>query len=215
MKSKVKSIFKIIRSVICWLCIAVLVIAVVVMLTAKIKGTQPSLFGYSVYRVSSGSMEPELSVGDIILAKAVGDPMTLKVGDVVTYKGSGELSGKLITHKIIVAPQEEDGEIMLQTKGIANEIADSPINADRVVSVMICEIEFLEYFYNYFFSPWGLLTIIALIIIVFIDELIVLVKTVTGNEKKPEQKSIDEIISRIKTEESPEQDGEADNNDAD
>lgn len=192
----IKKIFDVLSLVI----IAVLVVSVVISFVAKINGTTPSVFGYSVYRVSSGSMEPELAIGDVILGKSVDDPKNIKVGDVVTYKGSGELSGMLITHKVIVAPYEENGEIMLQTKGVANEVPDSPIGADRVVSVVVTKIEFLDKFYNFFFSPWGLLTIIALIIIVFIDELIVLLKTITGNDKKPKSQSIDDIIGKIQAE---------------
>jgi len=194
--------------VLCWVVIAVLVISVIISVVSRFMGTNPSLFGYSVFRVSSGSMSPELEVGDVILGKSVDDPMNIKVGDIVTYKGSGELSGKLITHKVIVAPEEVDGEIMLQTKGVANEIADSPINADRVVSVVISELKFLESFYNFFFSPWGLLAIIALIIIVFIDEVIVIIKNLTGNDVKREKKDINDIIGRIKNEDATDTDAE-------
>lgn len=200
MKNKVKKAFKIFRTVICWLCIAVLVLVVISVLTAKIKGENPSVFGYSIYRVSSGSMSPELEVGDVILGKAVDDPMEITVGDIVTYEGRGELSGMLITHKVIVAPHEEEGIIKLQTKGVANEIPDSPINVDRVVSVVINKVEFLTAFYDYFFSPWGLLTAIALIILVFIDELIIMVKTIAGFDKTQKHKSIDEIIDRMQNE---------------
>ncbi len=194
--------------VLCWVVIAVLVISVIISVASRFMGTNPSLFGYSVFRVSSGSMSPELEVGDVILGKSVDDPMNIKVGDIVTYKGSGELSGKLITHKVIVAPEEVDGEIMLQTKGVANEIADSPISADRVVSVVISELKFLESFYNFFFSPWGLLVIIALIIIVFIDEVIVIIKNLTGNDVKREKKDINDIIGRIKNEDATDTDAE-------
>lgn len=197
---KVLKTCKRIFDILCWIVIALLVVSVVISVISRFSGGTPSAFGYSVYRVSSGSMEPELEVGDVILGKTVNDPMSIKVGDVVTYKGSGELEGMLITHKVIVAPQEQDGVIMLQTKGIANDIPDSPISADRVVSVVISEIEFLEYFYNFFFSPWGLLAIIALIIIVFIDEVIAIIRNISGNESKEEKKDINDIIGRIKSE---------------
>lgn len=205
---KALKIGKKIFDVLCWVVIAVLVISVIISVVSRFMGTNPSLFGYSVFRVSSGSMSPELEVGDVILGKSVDDPMNIKVGDIVTYKGSGELSGKFITHKVIVAPEEVDGEIMLQTKGVANEIADSPINADRVVSVVISELKFLESFYNFFFSPWGLLAIIALIIIVFIDEVIVIIKNLTGNDVKREKKDINDIIGRIKNEDATDTDAE-------
>ncbi|MBQ7810454.1 MAG: signal peptidase I [Clostridia bacterium] len=201
MKLKLKKVFRILRTVLCWLCIALLLIVVISLVTAKIQGSYPSVFGHSIYRVSSGSMSPELEVGDVILGKSVSDPMDIKVGDIVTYKGSGELSGMLITHKVIVAPEEVDGVLTLQTKGIANEIPDSPISAERVVSVVVCEVEFLAAFYNFFFSPWGLLTVIALIILVFIDEVIAIIRNLTGNDLKTEKKDINEIIGRIKSEE--------------
>jgi len=209
MKKAVK-IGKKIFDILCWIIIAVLVITVVMSVISRFKGTNPTVFGYSVYRVSSGSMSPELEVGDVILSKAVDDPMDIKVGDIVTYKGSGELTGMLITHKVIVAPEEVEGEIMLQTKGVANEIADTPINADRLVSVFICRVEILEAFYNFFFSPWGLLIIIALIILIFIDEVIAIIKSITGNTSKAEKKDINDIINRIKIEEENSPDSHSD-----
>ena len=65
-KSKLYNTLKIIKNIICWALIIVLTFAVVYFLSAKINGGIPSLFGYSVLRVSSGSMEPRLSVGDVI-----------------------------------------------------------------------------------------------------------------------------------------------------
>lgn len=197
---KALKIGKKIFDILSWILIAVLVLTVIFTVVSRINNSTPSLFGYSIYRVSSGSMSPELEVGDVILGKAVDDPMEITVGDIVTYEGRGELSGMLITHKVIVAPHEEEGIIKLQTKGVANEIPDSPINVDRVVSVVITKVEFLTAFYDFFFSPWGLLTAIALIILVFIDELIIMVKTIAGFDKTQKPKSIDEIIDRMQNE---------------
>lgn len=198
---KVIKVLKKIFDIFSWVLIAVLVASVIISVIAKFNGTNPSIMGYSVYRVSSGSMEPELMVGDVILGKKVDDPMTIKEGDVITYKGSGTLEGKLITHKVIVAPVEENGVISLQTQGIANNVPDAPITADRVVSVVVKEVAFLTAFYNFFFSPWGLLAIVALIILVFIDEVIAIIRSTIGLElpKKKDKVDINDIIDRIKT----------------
>lgn len=197
---KVLKIGKKIFDVLSWVIIVVLVITVIASLVSRINNSNPSLFGYSIYRVASGSMSPELEIGDVILGKSVDDPMEIEVGDVVTFEGKGELSGKLVTHKVIVAPHEEDVVIKLQTKGVANEIPDSPITADRIVSLVVTKVEFLTAFYDYFFSPLGLLTAIGLIILVFIDELIVMIKTIAGYDNKKKPQSIDEIIGRIQNE---------------
>ncbi|MDO5125726.1 MAG: signal peptidase I [Ruminococcus sp.] len=194
---KAKSIINVLLLVV----IAVLAISIMMSLVARINGTAPEFFGYSIFRVSSGSMEPELMVGDVILSESTVDINGIKPGDIVTYRGSGNLSGKLITHKVITAPYEEEGETFLQTKGTANEVADTPISADRVESVMICKLTFLNKFYDFFFSSWGLLAMVALIIFVFVDELIVFIKTVTGNQSMKNRESINEIIERLQAEE--------------
>lgn len=197
---KVTNAIKLIIDIFCWVLIGVLVVSIIFSVIAHYTGTIPSAFGYTICRVSSGSMEPQLEVGDVILGKKVYEPENLKVGDVVTYKGSGILEGEFITHMVIVEPHTEDGVLMLQTKGIANEIPDSPIKADDVVSVMLREVGFLKYFYDFFLSPWGLLTIVFLIIIVFIDEVISLIRNLSGEPKSVKNIDIDDIISRVKEE---------------
>ena len=195
---KVFNVFKCVIDIFCWVLIGVLLVSIIFSVIAHYRGTIPSAFGYTICRVSSGSMEPQLEVGDVIVGKKVTEPEKLKVGDIITFKGSGSLEGKFITHQIIVEPHREDGVLMLQTKGTANEIPDSPIKADSVVSVMIKEVGFLNHFYNFFLSPWGLITIVFLIIIVFIDEVISLIRNLSGNTKTVKNPDIDEIISKIK-----------------
>lgn len=201
-KNKFVRVLLTIKNVICWAMIVCLALLIVTMIYTRIKGEVPSVFGYSILRVSSGSMEPELMVGDVILDKNVDDVQNLKVGDVITYEGSGELSGMLVTHKVIKAPyQSEDGTYYLQTKGVANEVADKEISADRVVSIMVCKIPQLDALYNLFLSPWGLLIFIVLIVLIFFDELVAFVRAVTGNSKSAKDAAdINEIIERLTAE---------------
>ncbi len=191
-----------IKNIICWTLIVCLAFLIVMMIYSRIKGEVPSVFGYSILRVSTGSMEPELMVGDVILDKDVDDVQSIKVDDVITYRGSGELSGMLITHKVVKAPYlAEDGTYYLQTKGIANEIADKEISADKVVSVMVCKIPQLDALYNFFLSPWGLVVFIVLIVLIFFDELVAFVRALTGNTKSAKDATdINEIIERLSAE---------------
>ena len=204
-KNKVFRIIKLIKNIICWTLIAVLVFTLVVFFMSRINGSTPSVFGYSIFRVSSGSMEPELMVGDIILDKTVDNPEDLKVGDVITFKSS-DYGDLLVTHKVIKAPYEENGKLMLQTKGIANEVEDKPISIDNVKGIMICKVDYLDTVYNVFLSPWGLLILIALIVIIFFDEIITIVKILTNNDKSvKEADDINEIIDRLQAEKLKEQ----------
>ncbi len=204
-KNKVFRIIKLIKNIICWSLIAVLVFTLVVFFMSRINGSTPSVFGYSIFRVSSGSMEPELMVGDIILDKTVDNPEDLKVGDVITFKSS-DYGDLLVTHKVIKAPYEENGKLMLQTKGIANEVEDKPISVDNVKGIMICKVDYLDTVYNVFLSPWGLLILIALIVIIFFDEIITIVKILTNNDKSvKDADNINEIIDRLQAEKLKEQ----------
>ncbi|WP_405355385.1 signal peptidase I [Ruminococcus sp.] len=201
-RNKAVRILLAIKNIICWMLIVCLAFLIVMMIYSRIKGEVPSVFGYSILRVSTGSMEPELMVGDVILDKDIDDVQSIKVDDVITYRGSGELSGMLITHKVIKAPYlAEDGTYYLQTKGIANEIADKEISADKVVSVMVCKIPQLDALYNFFLSPWGLVVFIVLIVLIFFDELVAFVRALTGNTKSAKDATdINEIIERLSAE---------------
>lgn len=73
--------------------------------------------GYRGYTVMSGSMEPVIATGDLVINQPIG-PFDARVGDVVTFLDPGG-SGRLITHRvqsIDVTPQLVD----VVTKGDAN-----------------------------------------------------------------------------------------------
>lgn len=199
-----KRVFKIAKrvlDVVSILLIAVMVLTIVISMVSRINGNAPSFFGYTIYRVASGSMEPELMVGDVILDKDVKDPLELKVDDIITFMGSGELDGVYVTHKIIKAPYDDGTGFMLQTQGVANELADEPIPVEKVKGIFICKVPFLDAVYNVFLSPWGLLIIIGLIIFIFFGEIVNLVRAITGNINDDDAgEDINEIIARVQRE---------------
>ena len=210
-KEKIFKILNIVKKVLCGVLISVFVVTALFTFISKVNGEIPSFFGYTIYRVSSGSMEPELMVGDVILSKNVDDPSELKIGDVVTFNGSGEFSGMIVTHEVIKAPYiNEQGVEMLQTKGIANEIADDEITSESVLSKMVCKIAFLQHLYNFFLSPWGLIIFICLLILLFIKEIITIVQILTGTYKDPDDaEDINEIIERLQKENEAKKDGKS------
>ena len=180
--------------------IIILSFAVITFLLTRFAGGTPSLFGYTLQRVSSGSMVPELEVGDVILSRNVGESDELKVDDIITFDGSDQFGEKNVTHRIIVAPYEANGVVMLQTKGDANYIADNPIEFSRVKSIVLKKLSFLRTIYDLFLSPWGLIIFIALLLLVFFDELMNIIKIATGNYRDEDEESISEIIERIQRE---------------
>lgn len=196
---KLFKVLKVVKNVVCWGLIVVLVGVLVSFLVSRFSGNAPGLFGYSLYRISTGSMEPELMVGDVILDKVVQTPEEIKVGDVVTYDGTGELSGMTITHKVVVAPYKNElGEWILQTQGVANPTPDKEFSFDRVRAVYVCSLPFVTFVVGLFMSPWGLVVFILLVLLIFFDELVNIVRVLTGHEKTAKDaENINEIIERL------------------
>lgn len=88
-----------------------------ILLVQKIQNKPASIFGYKVFVVISGSMEPNIHVGDIVITKNV-DASDIKVGDVITFNNDKYT----ITHRVIDIIQNE--EIYYKTKGDHNSVAD-------------------------------------------------------------------------------------------
>lgn len=90
----------------------------------------PMPFGYGVSVVLSGSMEPALSVDDLVFLK---ETQNVEEGDVIVYQSGREL----IIHRVVMI----NGET-LQTKGDANPVPDTPINISDVKGKMTGKVPF-------------------------------------------------------------------------
>ena len=78
----------------------------------------PKLWGYGIYTVTSGSMEPEIHTGDVIYTMPV-EFQELREGDVITFSMN---QGKTtVTHRIQKIDQKNR---LIQTKGDANKEND-------------------------------------------------------------------------------------------
>lgn len=128
----------------------------------------PRCFGYINLAVLSGSMEPEISVGSIVFTKEA-DPELLKVGDIVTYRLSGNT---MVTHRVI---ENDKTAKQLITQGDANETADaSPVTYENVVGKVAMHLPLLGYLSIYIKTPLGIAAIcgflVVLILLVFLPE---------------------------------------------
>lgn len=165
----------------------VLIVLVVFIFITRAKGDSPAIFGYRIFRVSSGSMEPELSIGDVILVHTVKEDEIAK-GDTITYKGvSGDFKDMMITHKVVEDPYEVNGAWHYQTQGIVpGSLRDPVITYDQVQGKFVSKITFLNSIYTFFLSPAGLITFIMVILVLFAYELISLILSYKSIEVKDE-----------------------------
>ena len=83
-----------------------------------------NIAGFSVFRVVTGSMEPEIPVGSLLLSKK--EPISeIQIKDIVCFVSKEPpTAGKIITHRVVSTAKREDGTILLETQGDANLIAD-------------------------------------------------------------------------------------------
>ena len=140
----------------------------------------PPLAGCKNMAVLSGSMEPGIGVGSMVIAKPV-DEVSLAVGDVITYKLTGDT---LVTHRIIEADYENKQFI---TQGDANEVADgAPVAYSQVVGKVLFHVPLLGYVSIYIKTPLGIAGICGALIVIII--LSFLPDVLKKEEKKEEAK---------------------------
>lgn len=190
-----KRMFRRIRRIFFWVNLTVIALLLVSFLFVRIKGDTPTVFGYSIQRISTGSMEPELLVGDTILSHSIKSPEEVAVGDIITFS-SAEYAGRSVTHRVLTAPaKNEHGEYRLTTKGDANPVEDKEIAFSAVRSKMVKKLSFLNKLYNLFLSPAGLLILIALLVIIYFDEILTIAKVLTGNYDETKEEDYEEVMA--------------------
>lgn len=80
--------------------------------------------GFMLFRVVTGSMEPTIPVGALMLTREV-DINSIQLDDIVCFRTQvSEIWGKIVTHRVVGIYQTEFGSILLETKGDANLVAD-------------------------------------------------------------------------------------------
>ena len=89
-------------------------------------GKVPTVFGFSVLQVQTGSMVPEYEIGTVVVAKKV-DVNELEVGDVISfYSMDQDISGDVNTHRIVkIEYGGDDNAPYFTTKGDNNSEVDA------------------------------------------------------------------------------------------
>ena len=101
------------------ICSALGTLLLIIIVVACLPLTVPKVFGYEMYTVISGSMEPSIPTGSLVYIKDM-EPQDVADGDVIAFYG-GHDSNAIITHRV-VKNRVVMGEFV--TKGDANEKED-------------------------------------------------------------------------------------------
>lgn len=121
-----------------------------------LKDPTPSIFGYSAYYVSTGSMESEIHEGAIVVVKETND---YEPGEIITYIKDGDTVPT--THRIIVI---RDGYYV--TKGDANNDFDEEnVFFDEVVGEVVHVFNDVGIFVNWVKDGGGFIYILVIAIV--------------------------------------------------
>ncbi len=121
--------------------------------------------GYRVLVVQSGSMEPAIPVGSVLLTKPTADfasPIPISrflKGDVITYAIG---KNNFVSHRVVEVV-EQNKQFFYQTKGDANKTADQKLIAENeVVGKSIFAAPYIGRFVNFAKTPLGYLLMIMI-----------------------------------------------------
>lgn len=101
--------------------------------------TLPRVFGYEIYTVISGSMEPAIPVGSLVYVQP-GAPEDAETDDVIAFHSSMD-TGAIITHRVI---KNDIVTGQIHTKGDANEKEDLyPVGYDYYMGKVVYSVPVL------------------------------------------------------------------------
>lgn len=140
---------------------AALTALVAYIMVCSVNGKAAEVFGISVMKVVSGSMEPSIHEGDYIIVRKI-DCSELREGDIICfYSTDSAIYGMPNTHRILRVL--EDGSFI--TKGDANSAEDNnPVSPDSVIGKYTGKSGFLRWINS--FASVKKLIFLAVIVLV-------------------------------------------------
>jgi signal peptidase I len=149
--------------------LAVLMVALFALVAAVV--VVPRAIGAVPLTVLTGSMQPALSPGDLVVVR----PMPaddIRVGDVITFQPVSD-DPTLVTHRVVGVTLGSAGVAGFTTQGDDNNAADAPIVADQVKGRVVYSVPLVGHLTNAALAPqlaavagvgllgFGLVTVVA------------------------------------------------------
>lgn len=181
-KRKMQIFKKIISIIILIILITILFVSGTILIDSYLHPDEvPSFFGWKPFIVLSGSMETQISAGDIVVVKEI-DTQNLKKGDIIAFKEDDVV----ITHRIDEV-EEKDGQVQYITKGDNNKAQDiGSVLPNQIEGVFKFKISRLGNLAMFVQTPLGMIVCLSIPIII-----IILLQTADSKKEK------EELISKL------------------
>lgn len=201
MQTMIMKIRKIFLNIINVVSVIIITSVVVVLLTVVLtrSGEAPNIFGYSVFRVLTGSMEPAIETDSLILVRRI-DPSEIKKDDIISfYSQDPSHGGAVNTHRVVSA--EQDGELWYYTtKGDANQVADKYIvTSNDLIGKVIFTSHALGLFVRLLANPLIFIPVILLpLFMILLSNLIRTVRLAKKMAKEEEEAAVREALEELR-----------------
>ncbi len=147
--------------------------------------------GWKFYSVLSGSMQPAIPVGSVILTHIPEQERDLQIGDIITFEQPG-FTGRYITHRIH-SIEEQGASRNFVTKGDANDTSDDVrVVFGRVKGVYVTHLPYVGSWLEFIRKPLGIAMFIVL------PTLIIIVKEINSLINLIVERRVQKILQEIK-----------------
>ena len=196
----IKKFFLTLTNIISVLLIAASVVILCLVVFTK-QGETPSLGGYTVFRITTGSMKPAYDTDTLILVKKT-DPSEIQAGDVISfYSADPALDGAVNTHR--VTETEQDGtKWRYTTKGDANNVPDQyGTDSDALIGKVVASSLFLGKLARLVSNPLVFIPVILIpLALILINNLVRTIRLAGKIAREEEEAALREAIRQIQEE---------------
>ena len=185
---------KIVLKTLKWIVISILglilLINIYIIAQSKLKPNRvPSVFGYKPFAVLSGSMQPNIMVGDLIFIKKT-DINKLKKNDIIAFRDKDNL---VTTHRIIKVVKKGN-EKCFETKGDSNNVKDEELACKKNIEGKYAKrYAKLGNFILFIQKPLGFTVMMMTLFIICVLIYIIQDKTSSKKEKKMSEAELKEF----------------------
>ena len=154
--------FKKIGSALWYVFLGFMFLVLVSIFISRMQGDVPRVFGYSIMKISSGSMEDTIPTGAHILIKKTA-PEDIKKGDIICfYSEDPKIYGYPNTHRVIEDPIKTDSGYEYVTQGDFNPLKDEvTAKGDKLIGRYVMKLTFLTAITDFFTTKFMLVCMVT------------------------------------------------------
>jgi signal peptidase len=133
-----------------------MVILIFITAQSKLTGKEPTILGYRLYVVESGSMTPTLPISSMIIVKEK-QAQEINKGDIITYYGND--NNTRVTHRVVEV--QNNGTAFI-TQGDANKTSDpNPLEGKKLIGKVVFMVPYIGSILRFLSTPLGIILLLT------------------------------------------------------